>query len=71
MSNQKPNVENINKQLRRFFPKKKSIDNFNKNKVKEINQILLNIPIKSLDGHNPKEAFIKVYKEDIYYKLFK
>lgn len=71
VSNQKPNVENINKQLRRFFPKKKSIDNFNKNKVKEINQTLLNIPIRSLDGHNPKEAFIKIYGEDIYYKLFK
>ena len=71
VSNQKPNVENINKQLRRFFPKKKSIDNLTKNKVKEINQTLLNIPIKSLDGYNPKEAFIKIYSEELYYKLFK
>lgn len=71
VSNQKPNVENINKQLRRFFPKKKTIDNFTKNKVKEINQTLLNIPIRSLDGNNPKDAFIKIYGEDTYYKLFK
>lgn len=71
ISNQKPNVENINKQLRRFFPKKKTIDNFTKNKVKEINQTLLNIPIRSLDSNNPKEAFIKIYGEDAFYKLFK
>lgn len=71
VSNQKPNVENINKQLRRFFPKKKSIDNLTKNNVKEINQTLLNIPIRSLDGYDPKKAFIKIYSEELYYKLFK
>lgn len=71
VSNQKPNVENINKQLRRFFPKKKSIDNLTRNKVKEINQTLLNIPIRSLDGYNPKETFIKIYSEELYYELFK
>ena len=57
--------------MRRFFPKKKSIDNFTKAKIKEVNQTLLNMPIRSIDGHNPKDAFIKIYGEEIYYKLFK
>ena len=60
ISNQKPNVENINKQLRLFFPKGKSIDKYTKNDIKNINIILLNKPIKSLDGNTPKDAFLKV-----------
>ncbi len=50
VSNQKPNVENINKQIRKFFPKGKSIDNQMKTTVKQHNISLLNTPIKSLDG---------------------
>ena len=70
VSNQKPHVENINKQIRKFFPKGKSIDNLTKTNVKEKNITLLNTPIKSLDGHNPKDAFIAVYGEDLYNKIF-
>ena len=36
-SNQKPNVENINKQLRLYFPKGKTIDTYVKKDIKDIN----------------------------------
>ncbi len=70
VSSQKPNVENLNKQLRLFFPKNKSIDKYTKQDIKNINITLLNKPLKSLDSFNPKEAFIKVFDEDIFNKLF-
>ena len=70
VSNQKPNVENLNKQLRLFFPKKNSIDKYTKQDIKQINYTLLNKPLKSLDSYTPKEAFIKVFGQDILNKLF-
>lgn len=70
VSNQKPNVENINKQLRLFFPKGKSIDKYCKKDIKNINQTLLHRPLKSLDSFTAKEAFIRVFDEDLYNKLF-
>lgn len=71
VSNQKPNVENINKQLRKYFPKGKSVDNYSNNKIKEVNLVMLNTPIKSLDSNTPKDAFITVFDEDLFNKLFK
>ena len=70
VSNQKPNVENINKQLRLFFPKGKSIDKYPKHNIKQINYTLLNKPLKSLDSYTPKEAFIRVFDENLFNKLF-
>ena len=70
VSNQKPNVENINKQLRLFFPKKTSIDKYSKKDIKQINYTLLNKPLKSLDSYTPKDAFIKVFDETLFNKLF-
>ena len=70
VSNQKPNVENMNKQIRLFFPKGKSIDKYSKNDINAINKTILNKPLRSLDGNTPKEAFIKVFDEDIFNKLF-
>lgn len=71
VSNQKPHVENINKQIRKFFPKGKSIDKYSKDDIKKHNITLLNTPIKSLDGNTPKDAFIAIYGEDLYNKFFK
>ena len=68
--NQKPNVENINKQLRLYFPKGKTIDNYSKQDIKKINQALLNRPLKSLDNFTPKDAFIRVFDEELFNKLF-
>lgn len=70
VSNQKPNVENINKQLRLFFPKGKSVDKYSKEDIKNINLTLLNKPLKSIDGNTPKDAFIKVFDEELFEKLF-
>ena len=70
VSNQKPNVENINKQIRKFFPKGKSVDSLTKENIKNHNLTLLKTPIKSLDGNTPEDAFKVVYGEDLYYKLF-
>ena len=69
VSNQKPNVENMNKQIRLFFPKGKSIDKYSKTDIKNINKTILNRPLRSLDGNTPKEAFIKIFDEDIFNKL--
>ena len=70
VSNQKPNVENMNKQIRLFFPKGKSIDKYSKADIKNINKTILNRPLRSLDGNTPKDAFIKIFDEDIFNKLF-
>lgn len=70
VSNQKPNVENMNKQIRLFFPKGKTVDKYSKNDINNINKTILNKPLRSLDGNTPKEAFIKVFDEDIFNKLF-
>lgn len=70
VSNQKPNVENINKQLRLFFPKGKTIDTYTKQDIKNVNKALLNRPLKSLDSYTPKQAFINVFDEDLFNKLF-
>ena len=70
VSNQKPNVENINKQIRKFFPKGKSVDSLSKKDVLNKNITLLNTPIKSLDGNTPIDAFKVVYGEDLFYKIF-
>lgn len=70
VSNQKPNVENINKQLRLFFPKGETIDTYKKQDIKNINQTLINRPLKSLDSYTPKEAFINVFDDNLFNKLF-
>ena len=70
VSNQKPHVENMNKQIRLFFPKGKSIDKYSKEDIKTINNTIINKPLRSLDGNTPKEAFIKVFDESIFDKLF-
>lgn len=70
VSNQKANIENANKQLRLFFPKWTSIDKFTKENIKRINQTILDRPLRSLDGFTAKEAFIKVFDEELFNKLF-
>lgn len=70
VSSQKPNVENMNKQLRLFIPKKSSVDKYTKNDIKQINFALINRPLKSLDSYTPKDAFIHVFDEDLFNKLF-
>lgn len=69
-SNQKASVENLNKQIRKFFPKGKSIDHLNQDDINAINRILIESPLFSLDGHSPKEAFITLFGQEAFNKLF-
>lgn len=52
-----------------FFPKGKTIDTYKKQNIKNINETLLNRPLKSLDIYTPREAFIKVFDEELFTKL--
>lgn len=61
----------MNKQLRKYFPKKNSIEHLSNSQIKEINSIIHNARLASLDGHTPKEAFIAVYREEAYNNLMK
>ena len=53
-----------------FFPKGKSVDKYLQNDIKLINETIINKPLRSLDGNTPREAFIKIFDEDIFNKLF-
>ena len=69
-SNQKASVENLNKQIRKFFPKVKSIDHLTQDDIYMVNKILIESPLFSLDGHSPKEAFILLFGQESFDKLF-
>lgn len=69
-STQKANVENLNKQLRKFFPKGKSLKDVTSEKVKIINMSINDAKLSSLDGFSPKEAFIKIFGQEAYKSLF-
>lgn len=60
----------MNKQLRLFFPKGKSIEKYSKKDVKNINLTLLQKSLRTLDGSTAKEAFIKVFDEELFEKIF-
>lgn len=62
-SSQKANVEQMKKQLRKFFPKGKLIDHFTKEEVKDINLIINQSRFASLAGASPNEAFQKLFGE--------
>lgn len=70
-SAQKGNVENMNKQLRLYFPKKESIDKYSKDEIKAINIKINQRRLPSLSGATAEEAYIKVYGLETYNKLFK
>ncbi|MEG1222835.1 MAG: hypothetical protein RSD69_03985 [Bacilli bacterium] len=69
-SNQKASVENLNKRIRKFFPKGKSIDHLTQKEIKRYNILLIEEPVRSLDGMPPKEIFIKFFGADTYKKIF-
>lgn len=70
-STQKAVVENANKQLRKFFPKGSSIDGYTKEQINLIAKTINETPVASLDGNTPKDAFIRIFGEEAYHKLFK
>ena len=66
VSTQKPNIENINRQLRRFFPKGKSTNSYSHEYVVDSNITIANTPKQSLDGATPKDAFTKLFGETVF-----
>ena len=70
VSSQKPNVENINRQIRKFFSKGKSVDIYSQKNIKQKNLILLKSPLKSLDGYTPKDAFKSICGKDLCFKIY-
>lgn len=62
-SNQKGCVENLNGQLRRYFPKGASVDGFSDSTIREINEALIGRRLRSLGGETPRDAFVRVYGE--------
>lgn len=71
VSNQKPHIENLNKQLRIHFPKKRSIDHLSRADVKNINMRILKQPLHSLDGSSSQEAFELIFGKDNFINLIK
>ena len=71
VSNQKPNIENLNKQLRKHFPKKKSIDHLTRADVKNINSRLLRSSLHSLDGNSPQIVFETIFSKEDFTNLIK
>ena len=69
-SNQKANVENMNKQLRKYFPKGKSIDHYTQKQITEINMFINNQKLHSLSGYSASDAFIKIFGESTLEKLY-
>lgn len=69
-SNQKANVENMNKQLRKYFPKGISIDNRIQKEVANICAFINNQALHSLSGNTANDAFIKIYGIDTLNKLY-
>jgi len=68
-SNQKASVENMNKQLRKYFPKKESVDHLTEDDMRNVMNFINNLRVTSLSGFTPNEAFIRVYGEDLLNKL--
>ena len=69
-SNQKATVENINKQLRQFFPKKQSVDSYTNDDMKVHMMSINSRKVPSLSGFSPNEAFVKLFGQSILDKLY-
>lgn len=69
-SNQKANVENMNKQLRKYFPKKSSVDKVTNVDLANTMNFINNLRVPSLSGFTPNEAFIEVYGKELLDKLY-
>ena len=69
-SNQKASVENMNKQLRKYFPKGKSIDHYTQKEITEINMFINNQKLHSLSGFSANDAFIKIFGKNALDKLY-
>ena len=65
VSNQKASVENINGQLRRYFSKKRNVDEYTGEYVAQSFDNINSSPLKSLGGETPKAAMRAVFGDEI------
>ncbi len=68
-SNQKPNIENINSQLRLYIDKKADISNVTQQQCFELSSHLNSRLLYSLGASSPVDAFIQIYGDSILTKL--
>ena len=69
ISNQKPNVENINSQLRLYIDKKADISSMTQEQAYELASHMNSRILESLGGSTPIDAFLEIYGPDIMMKL--
>lgn len=55
----------MNKQLRKFFPKKKSIDHLTQADVSMVARTINSHKIRSLSGSCPEDIVLKLYGQEI------
>lgn len=65
-SNQKPNVENYNAQLRPIFPKHKVLNEYNQNELYLATSNLNSRCLGSIDDRTPAELFIEIFGKDLF-----
>lgn len=68
-SNQKPNIENINSQLRLYIDKKADISDATQEQCYELSSHLNSRLLGSLGASSPIDAFIELFGEEILHKL--
>lgn len=68
-SNQKPNIENINSQLRLFISKKADISDVTQEQCYELSSHLNSRLLASLGASSPVDAFIELFGEEVLNKL--
>ena len=56
---------------KKIYGQVENFTNLEEIRIRTNKPIILNTPTKSLDGNTPKQAFIKVFNENLYEKLFK
>jgi IS30 family transposase len=50
-------IENTNKLIRQYIPKKANLDDFNNQQIKQIQYKIINRPRENLNFYSPKEIF--------------
>lgn len=68
-SNQKPNIENINSQLRLYIDKKADISDATQEQCFELSSHLNSRLLGSLGASSPVDAFIELFGEEMLHKL--
>ena len=68
-SNQKPNIENINSQLRLYIDKKADISEVTQEQCYELASHLNSRLLSSLGASSPVDAFIELFGEEALHKL--